>query len=809
MAGVFVSYRREDTQQICGRVVSCLAEAFGSDAVFFDLDKIYPGQDFLGVISQALSNCQVQVLLIGPRWRRNVKRLFTADDVVRLEIETALTGGLDVIPVLVDQAAFPKARELPASLQPLLRRNALHMSSGPAFQNDVSLLVTALKAQADAAALPHSPGQWPSKRWTVLPQPAMEAVIALAQDGLDTYAASVLERRILRRDSGSRRWVTFATLPASHVPKCVAIASAARGRAVWVGAEGQLLRTAGVLAGWQAHPRFMTLGDRGVRSIAVDPDDPSRIMVGTGRYSGGTSATAATAAGQGSDTLLEQDWLDDIGAGDLHVSRDGGSTWRTGPFRNVNRIAMAPSDSRMVYIATADDGLFFSTNGGVAYTRAADSNRHTLWALAVSPHDAATVAIGTQGSGAWLSQDGGASFQRLDAGGDVNTLTVAFDSRDPNAVLVGTELGLYESIDGGATFARADDGLVHGRVLAAQYIEDGSAIAGTDGGGIYERRGRSAPWTRSWTGGERSGCGALAIGTAGAVYVGAGGALCVTDNEGRSFDTLLHLPRATIRAIAVVADALPLRGSPRSVGWGREQTLLIGTEDGEIHRSDDYGGSWNCVHGSGRLRSAVRRIVGDDHGALYAVSQLGNLLKSTDRGQTWLVLPNPPSPPTALTVASGWQVLVAGTYSAGVFFSKDDGTTWHALGAGLPDQPVMALQLVSTSRGVRVLVGQYGEGIHWLEESTPRWRRAAGPEHSNVFDFADGGECLFAAAEDGVWMSTDAGRGWQHWISGMQDFDQVTRVAVSADGGCVFAGSNRGVFVRHIELPAAIEPNSR
>ena len=84
MSGVFVSYRRDDTQQICSRVVAYLAETFGSDAVFFDLDKIHPGQDFLGAITQALASCEVQVLLIGPGWRRNAKRLRAPSDVVRL-----------------------------------------------------------------------------------------------------------------------------------------------------------------------------------------------------------------------------------------------------------------------------------------------------------------------------------------------------------------------------------------------------------------------------------------------------------------------------------------------------------------------------------------------------------------------------------------------------------------------------------------------------------------------------------------------------------------------------------------------------
>ncbi len=38
----------------------------------------------------------------------------------------------------------------------------------------------------------------------------------------------------------------------------------------------------------------------------------------------------------------------------------------------------------------------------------------------------------------------------------------------------------------------------------------------------------------------------------------------------------------------------------------------------------------------------------------------------------------------------------------------------------------------------------------------------------------------------------------------MQDFEQVTRVAVTAGSGCIFAGSNRGVFVRQLASLLAI-----
>ena len=71
-------------------------------------------------------------LPIGPRWLTAVdeegrRRLDHPDDLVRLEIEAALRRDILVVPVLLQGAQMPKATDLPESLKPLARRNALEM----------------------------------------------------------------------------------------------------------------------------------------------------------------------------------------------------------------------------------------------------------------------------------------------------------------------------------------------------------------------------------------------------------------------------------------------------------------------------------------------------------------------------------------------------------------------------------------------------------------------------------------------------------------------------------------------------------
>lgn len=70
MAGVFVSYRREDSAGWSGRIYDRLRDHFGDQRVFMDVDNIPLGEDFTAVISRTLEQVDVVVVVIGPNWLR-------------------------------------------------------------------------------------------------------------------------------------------------------------------------------------------------------------------------------------------------------------------------------------------------------------------------------------------------------------------------------------------------------------------------------------------------------------------------------------------------------------------------------------------------------------------------------------------------------------------------------------------------------------------------------------------------------------------------------------------------------------------
>ncbi len=155
MPKVFISYRREDSPGYAGRLYDRLHDEFGSDNVFIDVDTIQPGDDFVDVITGMLSQCDVVLAVIGPRWLaaaddRQQRRLDDETDFVRVEIQTALERRIRVIPVLVEQAKLPKSDELPAPLQGLVRRQVLELSD-TRWAYDVGRLLESLHKLAGAA----------------------------------------------------------------------------------------------------------------------------------------------------------------------------------------------------------------------------------------------------------------------------------------------------------------------------------------------------------------------------------------------------------------------------------------------------------------------------------------------------------------------------------------------------------------------------------------------------------------------------------------------------------------------------------
>ena len=143
MAGIFISYRRADSDGWAGRLRDTLRVRFG-DLVFQDVDNIPDGEIFSDVIDRALRECDVALVIVGPNWasaedESGRRRLDQPDDWVRTETAMVLNRKIRVIPVLVGGARLPRAEDLPEELRSLTKRQAREIRS-TSWDSDVALL---------------------------------------------------------------------------------------------------------------------------------------------------------------------------------------------------------------------------------------------------------------------------------------------------------------------------------------------------------------------------------------------------------------------------------------------------------------------------------------------------------------------------------------------------------------------------------------------------------------------------------------------------------------------------------------------
>lgn len=155
---IFINYRRDDAAGDAGRLFDALSARFGKGEVFMDVDTIRPGADFRDVISQAVESCEVLVTVIGKNWLSLAddgggRRLDNPQDLVRLEIQSALNRKILLVPALVQGARMPRADQLPTPLAKLARRNAFEISYAR-WQHDVETLITSLEKPSQRKAIP-------------------------------------------------------------------------------------------------------------------------------------------------------------------------------------------------------------------------------------------------------------------------------------------------------------------------------------------------------------------------------------------------------------------------------------------------------------------------------------------------------------------------------------------------------------------------------------------------------------------------------------------------------------------------------
>lgn len=179
---IFLSYRREDAADAAGWIYDQLTTHFGDGHVVRDVDSVELADDIAqGLV--AVGSCEVLVVLITDRWLTitgadGTRALDDPEDSVRREIETALTRGVRIVPVLLNGARMPKASDLPLSLTPLADRWALDLSVDSDIGELAERLEPPLYEGYSAALLPVPSATQPPPR----PQSRYDDLVSKAFD---------------------------------------------------------------------------------------------------------------------------------------------------------------------------------------------------------------------------------------------------------------------------------------------------------------------------------------------------------------------------------------------------------------------------------------------------------------------------------------------------------------------------------------------------------------------------------------------------------------------------------------------------
>ncbi len=228
-------------------------------------------------------------------------------------------------------------------------------------------------------------------------------------------------------------------------------------------------------AGTTWEPIFDNQDSYSIGSVAIDPNDPSTVWVGTGENVGGRH----------------------VGYGDgVYKSTDGGRTWENMGLEeseHISTMLVHPEDSDVVWVSAqgplwdsgGDRGLYKTTDGGETWTKVLGDDEWTgvtdivmdprnpdrLYAATWQRHRTVAAYMGGgPGTGIHKSTDGGETWTEVTTGlpsSNMGKIGLAISPQDPDRVYAAITLdrrtgGVFQSTDRGDSWTKMSDAVSGG-----------------------------------------------------------------------------------------------------------------------------------------------------------------------------------------------------------------------------------------------------------------------------------------------------------------------------------------------------------
>lgn len=370
----------------------------------------------------------------------------------------------------------------------------------------------------------------------------------------------------------------------------------------------------------------------------------------------------------------------------LLKSSNSGTSWDfsygySGPAQlHVDHHALAFHPNNPNYILSGNDGgINISQDGGISWSQPVNLPVTQFYEIGLDQTNPERYYGGTQDNNTIRTLTGKNDDWESIYGGD--GFYVIVDPNNPNIIYAESQFGdLGKSTNGGTNFISAMNGI-----------------------NSSEPTNWSTPIVM-----DPNNSDVLYYGTH-SLYRTQNGALSWTKVSPKLTDYNLDKRIGTITTIAVAST--------------NSDVIYVGTDDGNVWVTSDYGNSWENISSALPLRWVTRVVVDPNDekkvyvtfsGLRWADSE-AKVFKSENMGKTWQAIINglPDSPVNAFAVDYiNPEVLYLGN-DLGTFISFDSGNNWNILGDGLPSVVVNDMKIHLKEN--YLAIGTHGRGMYKID----------------------------------------------------------------------------------------------
>lgn len=401
------------------------------------------------------------------------------------------------------------------------------------------------------------------------------------------------------------------------------------------------------------------------------------------------------------------------------MSSNGGKTWALTTQRNleINSIAVHPAAPDRVFIGTNNYGVMVSNDGGKTFTPSND-NFTSRFTYSITPDRkqqnrlyAATHNTATGGGFFFISDDGGRTWQQarnLDVN-RVRVFAVRQDDVDPNQMLLGTNVGIFQSTDRGVSWTQ----LVAPKPVKKPAPKKAVATKGKKAAPPPAKAVQTAP------------VGPILIpAITDKVKVlesdGKGGLLAGTDNGLYRTSDLTKGWEKLMIGEGLNQNIFAIRVSP-----ARPDTIWAGTATSGVIVSRDNGKTWERSGGAVENIPVSSIAVDPKRPDTVYVGTIQTFYVSRDAGRTWVRrggnLPLGNYTSILINPDNSDEVLISSSFEndGGIYISTDAGNRWKRVDTKemrLPSRRFWSMAFDPLD-STRIFAGTHSSGIYKIERT--------------------------------------------------------------------------------------------